>query len=309
MFKIYLSALLLFVSTSVMACDLCNCYLGINPNYNQNGFGIRYRDRSYFGEHSHDNLPLARVAHDLTATSTSVQAEERYRTTELWTRWYPFKKLVLQASIPVSYNTYMVTGEAAFITQGLGDIIVLAQYQIYNTTPVEGNNFRQRAFIGGGIKLPTGAYNKKAEGDELDPHMQIGTGSVDYLTVATYIFKYKSLGYSADVTYKINTANSNDFQFANRLNVSGTFFYQKKIAAITLMSGAGLYYEQAGYDKALGVKQINTGGNALLVNTGLDTYFKRFSLNLVAQLPVSENLNGNQAKGQTRYIVGVGYYF
>ncbi|MEZ4688789.1 MAG: hypothetical protein R3A12_00860 [Ignavibacteria bacterium] len=44
---------------------------------------------------------------------------------------------------------------------GMGDMRILGQYNIYNADINGETNFWQRLFLGGGFKLPTGVYNKQ----------------------------------------------------------------------------------------------------------------------------------------------------
>lgn len=289
--------LLCFVLSALQsnACDMCNFYLGINPNFNKNSIGLRYRERSYIGEHSHSGTHT----HEHTTSSM----KEIYQTYELWGRWYPTPKVQTMVCLPYCINT----DDEGKIT-GLGDAILLTQFQLYNTPPDTVKKFRQRIFAGGGIKLPTGTF-KKTFDEELNPHMQPGSGSIDFIIACNYTAKYKNFGLAADGSYKINTSNKNNFLFANRLNASLNVFYSFSKNTKSLIPMLGLYYEQGERDIESNIYLGNTGGKVAFINTGIDLYFKKISVNLSYQIPAYEKLNGTQAQNQNRIIAGINYSF
>lgn len=193
--------------------------------------------------------------------------------------------------------------------RGVGDLILLAQYQIFNTPPDTNKTLRQRLFIGGGVKLPTGIYNIKSTDGNISPFLQPGTGSTDLITSLSYMAKLKKFGLGVDITYRYTTINNNRFRFANRLNSSTLLFYQIKYKSLTIMPSSGVYMEQALKDQDNGTSNINTGGTSLFSQSGLDIYLKNLSLNLGYQIPFYENLNGIQGENKSRLIVGLNFAF
>jgi hypothetical protein len=89
--------LFLFAAVSVSACDFCNCYLGLNPHYKKNTFGIRYHSMYYEGTHLTD----AQLQHygltksDFTESRTQV---------ELHGQVYPMQKLQVTYSVPYAIS-------------------------------------------------------------------------------------------------------------------------------------------------------------------------------------------------------------
>ena len=150
--------------------------------------------------------------------------------------------------------------------------------------------------------------NKTFPGEELNPHLQTGTGSFDFLFISSYLAKYKGFGFNTDVVYKINTKNKNDFLFANRLNVTSSFFYSKKIKSLTLLPSVGGYLEQAKMDLDHHNPVMDSGGNVLFTIFGLDIYYKNVSVNVNYQIATIEHLNGEQ-HNQNRIILGLNYAF
>ncbi len=288
-------------------CDLCACYLGIDPSYNNSQIGIRYSSFKY----RNPGLPgEANLDHEGHGTEES---NESYDNVEITGRYYfsPFVRVLLNA--PYSMNT--IDGKRI---KDFGDVSLIGQYQVYNTDIDADTEFRQRLFAGGGVKLPTGAYNKSIVFGEVDPHYQPGTGSFDFLLSATYLARYQGkLGFNNDVIYTLNTANSNVYKFANKFNLTSTFFYQIETGKLTRMGGrewtflphAGTYLEYAGFDTQDGVEVDGTGGTTVFLTGGLDIYYNQFAVNFTYQHPVADNLNGTQPENERRFFIGAGYSF
>lgn len=290
-------------------CDLCACYLGIDPGYNNSQVGIRYSSYQFYtpGHPGESNPNLDHAGHG------TEESHESYDNVELTARYYasPFVRIML--NVPYSLND--INGKKI---KDFGDVSLIGQYQLYNTEIHEDTEFRQRIFLGGGIKLPTGAYNKSIVFGVVDPHIQPGTGSFDFLLSGTYVARYKGkLGWSTDLIYTLNTSNSNDYKFANKFNVTSTFFYLIETGKQTRMGGkewaflphAGTYIEYAGRDSQNGNEVVGTGGTTVFATGGLDIYYNQFSVNFTYQHPVSENMDGDQPENTRRFFIGAGYSF
>ena len=290
------------VSISDIGCDLCGCYMGIDPNYHLNLVGFRFHTFKFVTE-SHNSESLIQSDHP---GHTGAQSTEYYNNLELFGRYYITPKIKVLFSIPFSRNN--IDGKTL---NGFGDAKLLAQYQIYNTDMNGKTKYWQRIFLGGGIKLPTGVYNKSLTYGVVEPHFQPGTGAFDFIFTGSYISKLLEydLGWSSDVVYTINTENKNDYRFANRFNITSALFYEADAGNFAFLPHAGIYFETAKEDKYKGEIAEGSGGNVLFATGGLDIYFKEFSLDLTLQLPVSENLIGDQPENRFRIYTGLGYSF
>ncbi len=286
------------------ACDFCNCYLGLNPHYKKNTFGVRYHNFFYRGSHMSD-AELAEMnvsANDFLEKRTEL---------EMYGQWYPVQKLQLIYSIPyVSSNEYMSGHEDdAEKTSGIGDPVVLAHYQIFNRTESDSSYYSQRMFAGGGVKLPLGKWKLEPDAEPNERIHMPGTGSWDFLLSAVYLGKYKRTGLNVNVTYLLTTSNGQQFQFANRFNANATTYYQCKIKNTMLYPGLGAYLEQAGRDVNGSSVLENSGGKILFAHAGLDVYWTKISVNAALQLPVVQSLNENQPELKYRFVAGVSYVF
>lgn len=284
------------------SCDLCGCFMGIDPNYSNNMVGVRYSSFKYFADANEVNDPLSdHEGHDGTSST------EYYNNIELYGRYYITPKIKLMFNIPFSSND--INGQKL---NGFGDMKVFLQYQLYNSSIERHTSFWQRIFLGGGVKIPTGVYNKSFVFGVVDPHFQPGTGSFDILISGNYLAKFvdPGIGFNMDLLYSLNGENKNDYRFANLFNISSSLFYEVLPSKqLTLLPHAGVYYENAKNDKQNGVDVKDSGGWAFFGTGGVDFYLSNYSLELTFQYSFSQNLNGAQPQNEYRFFIGAGYSF
>lgn len=291
---IILVGCLFWGNQKTFACDLCGCgnggsFWGIMPQSHKSFIGLRYGQKSY---DSHLN-------------SLSSQSHEDFWKTELWTRVFPFKKVQVLAFIPYNFNrqTIIKTGKQLSM-QGIGDISTYVNYNLLNTiTDTIPHKFYHNLLIGGGIKLPTGKYQYDLLSDDevANPNFQLGTGSTDFMANIVYTLKYKSWGLNYDFSYKINTYNSNEYRFGNRINTNLSALYFIGIGTdITIIPNAGVSYESSSMDEKSSIRNIRTGGDALLGSFGMESYFKKISVGINYQSPMAQNLANGELRANNR---------
>lgn len=291
-----------------IGCDLCGCYMGLDPNFSMNQVGIRFHSFKFFME-GHQSTGTAANPNEPQLDHGghgSQSSTEYYNDMELYIRYYFSPKFRILFSIPFSSNE--INSKKL---NGVGDARTIVQYQLYNTNMTGKTNFWQRIFLGGGLKMPTGVYNKTLTYGVVEPHFQPGTGSFDFLTNALYLAKLEKIGigWRNDIVYTINTTNSNGYRFANRFNLTSRLTYEINTKTFTFLPHAGVYLETSGYDTQDGKDQDDTGGNVLFGTGGLDVYYDVFSLDFSYQFVLNEKLNGEQPGNEYRMYLGLGFAF
>ncbi|MEO6694774.1 MAG: hypothetical protein ABIY50_10865 [Ignavibacteria bacterium] len=284
-------------------CDLCGCYMGLDPNFSKNQAGIRFSSIKFFteGHHEQETNSLTDDPDHGTVAST-----EYYNDLELYLRYYFTPKFRVLLSVPFGSNE--IDGKKL---NGFGDAKILAQYQIYNSEITGMTNFWQRLFLGGGMSLPTGVYNKTLSVGVVEPHFQPGTGSLDLIMTALHLAKLEKagVGWRNDFIYTINGENKNDYKFGNRFNWTSTLFYEIQTPKLTILPHSGIYFESAKQDKQNGQPSEDSGGDILFGSAGVDLYYGDFSLDLNYQFPIRQGFIGEQANNKYRIYTGVGYAF
>lgn len=302
--KHFLLALLLGCLTlPAQACDLCGCsnsgsFFGILPQAHRGFVGVRYRYGSY---NSH-------------LTSLNLSSRETFRTTELWGRFYPLKRVQVLAFVPYQFNeqTLLKTGQTLPL-RGLGDISALVQYNLLNTfmDTDAARTINHNLLVGGGVKLPTGRYqyDENSLTEVANANFQLGTGSTDWMLNAIYTARYKNWGANADVSYRLTTTNPNGYRFGNRLNASASVFYLSGLGSRSIMPNAGLFVEQAGHDSSQGVMNKQTGGYAAHLNLGTEVYINRVSVGVSYRHPIAQNLSEGELRANDQLSTHLTFLF
>ena len=293
----------LLIVTSATACDVCGCslggnYFGLLPSFNKNFIGIRWSQASFNAHMNHHSEYFQEeYSHDT------------YRKLEVWGRIKISSRFQIFAFVPYSFNT--MNGNLQKVdASGPGDVTVMGSYKVFTSS--DEVKWQQMMTIGGGIKLPTGEHAQEDQGKLVNPNFQLGTGSVDFLLNAVYQLRYRNAGINLEAGYKINTRNSRDYHFGNQGYGSSQFFYKQKIGIITLLPNAGTYFEHAAEHKDGTSRLSNTGGRALFLSTGLETYIKSFSIGANYKHPLTQQYNSDSIAdihAADRWTISVTYSF
>lgn len=217
------------------------------------------------------------------------------------------EKFALIGVVPYLDKTLKMGG-AGRGDNGLGDSTLLGRYQVFQLDRT-GETFRAQVL--GGLKFPTGRDDESDSLGRLPQPLQLGSGSYD--PIVGGVFTWQRLRWQADfdVTYKINT-KANDFRFGNTLAHDAAFQY--RLSPWTLP-------EEGVPNFVYGVLELNglwaerselsggnigaSGGYTLFVSPGLQYVTRRWIAEISVQLPVVQEVNGNQLK--TDYILSAGF--
>lgn len=317
--------LLSLLTANVYACDFCNCYLGLNPQTKKNIIGLRYHYSAFTGTHLSDDEIRSLFLNKNKFTET-------HTTVELHGQWYPVQRLQVLFSIPYIYNVENVPSSSGGNAQarltniahnvdpgtqqlsgsthkGISDPVLLAHYQLFNRHATDSDSFAQRLMAGAGIKIPLGKYHLDP-GSEVAERVHLpGTGSWDLLLSTVYMAKLNRLGLNVNVSYLLTTVNNESYEFGNRFNANMLLYYQLNAKEFSFFPNAGIFYESAAKNKSGSADIDNTGGHVFCAGGGLDIYYRKFALNMAAQIPVMLELNENQPHNDYRLSAGVSFAF
>lgn len=282
------------------ACEICGCgignhYIGLLPQFSHHFFGLRYRFSSF----------NTRLADDPTEFS-----KDFYQTVELWGGINIGKRWQVMGFVP--YNiVYQHSDEGTTHHNGIGDITLLVNYKLLDKMPAAGHNASQQLWIGGGIKLPVGDFSLDPSEPDLASiaNSQVGSGSTDFLLNTHYNIRFRKLGVSSNLSYKINTTNKDGYKFGNRFSANSFAFYPVPAGAVTFLPNAGVLYEQAGLNDLHQSKVELTGGHLLMVAAGTEVNLNKVSLGFNIQLPVAQNFAEGQTKTKLKGMVHMTFGF
>lgn len=288
---------ILILSCQTYACEICGCglgnyYIGILPRFEKRFIGLRYQFNSFHTRLNDDPTEFSR---------------DFYQTIELWSGWNIGKKWQVLAFIPVNLN-HQVSDEGVSNRNGIGDIAVLANYKVLD---INSKNFSQQLRIGGGMKLPTGKFDIEQNDPDLAAiaNTQIGSGSLDFLVDGMYSLRVKRFGMVNTVSYKINSANKDKYQFGNKFSANSFIYYSTRISSASFSPNVGILYEHSGENKLQDGKIDLTGGYSLLGSLGTEISFSKIAVGFNIQLPVAQNFAENQTKEKVKGMVHISFAF
>jgi hypothetical protein len=296
---ILLMAVCIFITKPLSACDICGCssgnyFIGPFPQFNKHFVGMRYSFRNYNSVLKSDNSQFSK---------------DHYQTAELLFGTRICKKWQLLLFVPYSVNR-SVTDDGIKQNQGLGDVTLMGSYNLFDKLKMLSDTevVQQQLWIGGGVKLPTGKFSVDSNDIISSANNQPGTGSFDFLALATYTLRIKNWGLSSNATYKINQSASN-FKFGDRFAASAFASRSFYLGKVTLSPNAGLLFENLAANKLNNETIKETGGYTLLTAAGLETRFNRFAIGGNIQIPLVSDLSGGQTIVKVRGMLQMSYVF
>ncbi|CAN5372824.1 hypothetical protein BH09BAC1_BH09BAC1_17600 [soil metagenome] len=327
--RLWLTMLLATTVSGVYACDGCSANLSIfnselQLNSGRHSIGVQDQTR-FFSATLHESMMDYLKGPNKTDDGhvhTEPQVETPYRqiqtTTDIRGTYYLRPKWSLMAIVPVTTkllysddNQYR-DGRKLEQHQGLGDVVLVAQYQaLTEGRRLVARKLQQRLVVGAGIKLPTGKYKEMGYDGLLRPDLQNGSGSVDFIATTNYIVRSKSWGATAMVSYKINTANKLGYRFANSLNVDVRGFWFKEFKRVAIAPSTGVWVEQAGANQiTAATPEGPTGGLFLFGTVGFDLFKGNWGLNCLWRHPLAQQIAVNEQFGNVSgFQVGAKYAF
>ena len=285
-------AFLCFVFIS-NACPFCGCgggnlYMGLYPDYKQQFFGFRYNYSEF---------------HTVLENDRTQFSHNTYNSIEFWYGIHITPKF--QALLFVPYNLNKQVDDDGISTKnGLGDITVLGQYQVFNKVKINTHTHsstQQQLWLGGGFKLPTGVFNANVLDSTTtlaDINAQLGTGSVDFLLNGLYSFRAGNFGVNLNANYKINTAR-NDVKFGNKLSLNSIAYYRIGFGNASISPNVGINYEHteaSDLPSALKTYIPFTQSHVYTGSLGVEYNIKRLGIGATAQLPLQQNFADGQTK-------------
>lgn len=256
------------------------------------------------------SLPTKHLGH-LDEYEGEQTVNEVYQLLELRGQYFINDRFHLVLTVPVS-NNYRSVGEFTNSdVYGIGDPVLLAKYQLFNTKCEDQTpKVTHRVLAGAGIKVPFGSTKKTFNNSTADIDMQPGTGSIDFFALAEYVMFIKQRwGVSANAIYKMNTANRNQFQYGNVLASNLNLFASLKLKSLIFQPALGGYMEMAAVDMDRKEKLSGTGGTVVYSTAGLYTYFGRFNWMVQFQYATLNKQGSVMLPNKFRVLAGLNYNF
>lgn len=298
---LFLAAAFLVIQSEAAACDVCGCsiggnYFGILPQFHRHFIGLRWSTESSYTGLSGALLQAGKY-----------HSTEQFSSLDLVARFYPARRWQVLMLAPYHWYHQTEDGKQTSV-QAPGDVSVLANYVLLDTGDSTRYRWRHTLSLGGGLKLPTGRHDFDAsDGGTLNPNLQPGTGSTDFLLSAAYTLRRGAWGLSADLLARLNTANDRSYHFGNRLSSTAKLFYWTNWHGLTLLPNAGIFGDAAQNNRDGDTVLKGSKGFTAFATLGCDAYFGHFSAGFSVQPPVWQSRLTVQAN--TRWMLTFNYIF
>ena len=297
---IILALFVVVLNHITIACNECGCgmsglQMGLLPQYYNNYIGVRYHFKQFDTQH--------------TSFGVTHLQQETFSGFDLMFRAKIVKRLRIQAIVPYNINQQHST-DHQFYQSGMGDAMLLLNSNLFNNNRINNNGkiFQHEIQVNLGVKLPTGSFEKSSDG-ELNPNIQLGTGSLDFLTLMSYRFRFENWISFVESSYRLNTKNKLDYQFGNRFLMNFRQHYWFNFHQLNVIPSAGIQYENIDKDIENGVRQSITGGYLTKCLLGLDISYKSISLSSSMQLPVLQSIGNEKSNEKTQINFQLLYNF
>jgi hypothetical protein len=133
---------------------------------------------------------------------------------DVFLSWTPLDRLTLTLNVPFAFNEILeVEGDERVRSHidGIGDVVLQVSGVLWRNRPVLPSTWLEgRTFL----KLPTGRSHVRRDG-VTDPHLQAGTGSVDFGFGVAGVHRLEWSSLYASTSYRVNTEGSLDYEYGD----------------------------------------------------------------------------------------------
>ena len=209
-----------------------------------------------------------------------------------------FERLSVSAIMPYTWKekTWTLTNGIPIknSSEGFGDLTVLFRYSLLPRSFV---TYRELT-LGLGVKLPTGATDKRNIGVLLPEELQPGTGTWDFSASAAFYQGYERVDFIISGTYLMTTTYENtereyEYKFGNQFSylLTANFHTRQRLDLTVSLSGI-----VRGKDKEDGEPVDATGRHQIWFSPGVQfsiipSYLR---LQIFYEMPLYQHFNGEQ---------------
>ena len=210
-----------------------------------------------------------------------------------------------QVELPFVNRTFDSAGNAASLNwSGLGDVRLKGIYTGFSEDLSGGLTF--------GLKLPTGSANHTEALGDIDRDTQIGSGSTDVLLGGFHRARFgnSSWNWFAQAELDIPTLKRGDYRpgleadAAAGIYYDGLSFGRAKITPVAQVIGSW-----RGRDNGLAAAPDDSGYQRVLLSPGIEVHLHPVKIYADVELPVYQNMNGNQLVAPTLFKLSISYMF
>lgn len=305
--------LLLAIVQPSLACEFCQCLLGLNPLYSSsNTLALHLvHQRWTYAQGGDPGTPHSKRAFGSSSFLPALMHQdhgdddlprsETRRTLELAYRHHITPDILAVAILPYVMSTE--TGEHTTTAEGIGDPMLLGYYVVRGEV---ASGVPATLLVGGGATIPAGRY-KTADGLPGNPHLMPGSGSVDLLVNTTGTLQAGGWTFGADLFGRFATSN----RFDTRLGPSGTVslsvnrdLLRDNEEEIAVVGIAGARGEISGDDRIEGTIDAGSARRVAFGMLGGQVVMGSWKLDLSLLVPVARAGESAVHREDPRFVVG-----
>jgi hypothetical protein len=264
---------------------------------------------------------MGSIYHGSTKTENSSGENESFLTND-FAFYYRFGESPLGAMVTVPY----VVRHSHELPEGSNVPMTAADLQTYKASGIGDVNamlrYTDKEYIGesvmlfsvkAGAKLATGASDIKNGEEYLDPDLQPGTGSVDWLFGGSFLISSEDVGYGLNILYGLTGTGARGHRYGSYINGDVNVRYEAFMSAesgssLFLMLGAG--GELRGYETQDAARIGDSGGSIIFLAPGAQYIMSsKILFGVTMQLPVYQYLGGTQFAQSYRLMTSAQYIF
>lgn len=204
--------------------------------------------------------------------------------------------LAITFTVPYVLNRKQDDGKGEERSSGIGDLSLRTKYRFWRS---DSPGMQDAAAVIAGVKLPTGD-------DDRTP--RLGSGSTDFLLALTAARESLKWYYFSDIRYRFNTEGGGGLRKGNRLFADlavGIRPWPTEYLKPDLVLIAELNWETFLRDELHGSDIRDSGGNRLFLSPSLFITYRNLAVKGGLQIPLHQNLNGEQPEVDYRFKLAV----
>jgi hypothetical protein len=211
-----------------------------------------------------------------------------------------------QLELPYDFRSYSgVDGSGQPVSRnwsGLGDMRLEGLYTGFSPDLSSGLTF--------GLKLPTGSYNRFA--DVIDRDTQLGSGSTDLLLGGFHRARFGDSHWSwfAQAELDVPMLKQGDYRPGLEADAAAGIYYDHlSVGRVKISPLAQIIGSWRGRDNGAAADAADSGYQRVLLSPGVEFHLHPFKFYADAEIPVYQNMTGNQLVAPVLLKVSLTYMF
>lgn len=210
-----------------------------------------------------------------------------------------------QLELPFANRTFDSAGNDTSLNwTGLGDIRLKGIYAGFSEDLSSGLTF--------GVKLPTGSYDHTEALGDIDRDTQIGTGSTDILLGGFHRARFGSLHWNwfGQAELDLPVLKTGGYRPGLEVDAAAGIYYDGlSLGRVKISPVAQVIGSWRGRDNGAAAAPDDSGYQRVLLSPGIEFHLHPVKIYADVEIPVYQNMTGNQLVAPVLFKLSVSYMF